>query len=264
MRLFKPLFTLIILFPVFLLGCIDDSDDDDDENSDSSWTAQTSDINQSYDFIDPSTTIDDVRAHDAGTTSIRAKCYTIGVDNGAQDDSKRIKLTFDGQGHGTLSVQVFLGDLECNQLTPDSYDYADSVSFSYVLSSSSFDYNRFDITVSKIERHVKTAGAETALEAETACGKTEWAVDEVLTDISGCDANANSDFLAGFQFNDAAHVLGGSTAMPLAVGTILEGVQTWSGGTFKLLLGPEGDRPSATVDTHDDYYLLNGGAFFFR
>ena len=259
----------ILLIPFVMTACIDDGDDeDDDPDADSGWTAQSTGVSNDYRMIPSNPTWAQILAQDTFV------CESIAADDATENDSKMVALNFDSDGvNGTLEVVTFLGSADCLTFGyPREADYADVVSFTHVLSSKGdFDFNRLDITVTGFSKKSLTSDGAAALNSASACGKTDWTdtAELDLPDTSVCSDGL--DKIGGFMLNDVSSQLGGES-MPLQDGTVLEGVQTWSGGILTLALAPEGERPTNVSttrlddpDTADNWvHLINGAAVFSR
>ncbi len=267
---FKILPVVLLSIPLLLSGCLDEDDDDKDPDADSGWTAQATGISDNdYRLVSKPTTVDEIN------NGLTPTCVAITAQyDSSEDDSKAVSLTFDADGvAGSLVVTTFLGDTTCASGNLTAGDFSDIAYFDHVLSSKGdFAFNRFDITITGLAKKAITSSGADALNAADSdagsCGESNWAVDtelDITADITVCTGGL--DLVNGFQLSDAQAHFGGA-AMPLADGTVLEGVQTWAGSMLSLAFGAQGSRPAnvtttrITNDANDYYDFIDGGVTF--
>ncbi len=253
----KRLAFIILAIPLLLLqGCLDSDDDDDSPDDDSIWSVAPDEggLRSGYSLFDSDTSIANLTS---GNTL--PKCDALDTDgDGTDDASMRTQLSFtpttgQGSGTGTFSLAVTLADTTC----AGSADYSDEATFSYIIYSSSFDFNRMDFTVTAIGRQVNTTAGMDALNTASACSVSSWTMDEnTLQDVSTCTSTEVGN-LSGYSVTAGSSVL--------AVGTKLEGIFIVGGDLLSISIGAENARPSATVDTsNNDYWVINNAEIYYR
>ncbi len=257
MRKFNVLPVLLLTLPLMLAGCLDSDDEDDNPNDDSIWSLvpDSGGLDRSFTRFEDGSNLTEVVSG-----ALSPECVAIDTNGDtANDGSKLEAFTFaasaSGGGTGAYTVSVFLADTECSVFTAD---YADVVEFNYEAWSSSFDFNRIDITATAVGRLVNTDAAVTALNDVTACTKTDWVISQSLASTADCSsADADLNKLTGFQFNDSE--------MPVTVGSVLQGIFIVSGSLLSIAIDEEGARPSGTVDTsNNDYWVINGADIYYQ
>ncbi len=257
MNKFNVFPVLLLTLPLMLAGCLDSDDDDDNPNDDSIWTLapDSGGMDRTFTRFESGS---DLTALVGGTLS--PECVAIDTTGDSTNDGSKLEAfnfvpAASGGGTGTYTISVFLSDTTCSVSTPD---YADVAQFNYKIWSSSFDFNRIDITMTAVGRIVNTDAAVTALNGATACTKTDWAISASLVSTANCSsADADLNKLTGFQFNDSE--------MPVAVDTVLEGIFIVSGSLLSIAIDEEGARPSGTVDTsRNDYWVINGADIYYQ
>ena len=256
MKKFNALPILLLTLPLMLAGCLDDESNDDDPNDDSNWSLipDQGGLGNTFSRFEDDA---DLTALVAGTLS--PECVAIDTNGDSTNDgSKSEAFNFvpdaSGGGSGTYTISVFLADTACSTGTAD---YTDVAEFDYEAWSSSFDFNRIDITMTTIGRVVKTDAAATALNGASACNKTDWEVSESLVPRTNCSSDdADIDKLIGSQFNDSE--------APIETGTVLEGIYIVSGSLLSIAIEEDGGRPSASVDrSSNDYWLISGAEIYY-
>ncbi len=258
MNKFNVLPVLLLTLPLMLVGCLEEDDDKDDPTDDNNWSLAPDGGGMDRTFTRFEDGVD-LTALVANTLS--PKCAAIDTDGDTQNDGSKLEaFSFvpgaAGGGTGAYTVSVFLADTACSAgSTPD---YADVAQFNYEIWSSSFDFNRIDITMTALGRIVKTDTAVAALNDATACTKTNWVASNLLVSTANCSsADADLDKLTGFQFSDSE--------MPIAVGTVLEGIFIVSGSLLSIAISEEGARPTGTVDTsRNDYWVIDGAEIYYQ
>lgn len=223
-----------------LAACGSDDDDEDDPNDDSIWTVQSTGIKSSGGYPETLARVESGNLSASADPRAAAICTAFDAEGGSNEtDSQMEIIEFTDATEVTIRRAIYLDDTTCDNGFLGGYDYADQIVSSYTVSSSSFDFNRIDFTVSALQRHVLTsAGAATlnAFDSDTgACGKTDWQLSTTVN-FSSVTCDGGNDTMDGIHYPLA-------NDLP-AVGEELEGVYILSGDLMTLALDAEGSRPT--------------------
>ncbi len=257
MSKFNVLPLLLLTLPLMLAGCLESDDEDDNPNDDSIWSLvpDSGGLDRTFTRFEDGSNLTEVVSGALSPECIAIDTNGDTINDGSKLEAFSFMASASGGGTGTYTVSVFLADTECSVSTAD---YADVAEFNYEARSSSFDFNRIDITTTAVGRLVISNAAATALNDATACTKTNWAISQSLISTADCSsADADLNKLTGFQFNDSE--------MPVTAGTVLEGIFIVSGSLLSIAIDEEGARPSGTVDTsQNDYWIINGAEIYYQ
>ncbi|GAA6134710.1 hypothetical protein NBRC116188_14990 [Oceaniserpentilla sp. 4NH20-0058] len=225
-------------------------------NDDRFWSMRVEGVNMtSSRYLEVFARIPSGRYSFLSEQEVNPICTAIDGDGDGFHDDSLLELIEFTDASITMKTAIYLDNTKCDGGYND-YDYADQVEADYSIASSEFQFDRIDLLVTDIARHVNSsAGAYALSTLPSVCNLPLWQPGSVYS-FENMECIGASDTMYGV-FNPLTVALPG-------IGDVLEGVLIYSQDMVTLALSEEGNRPSEDDIAMPVELGLSGGPIYAK